>query len=273
MAKSKDRPPLRSQSPITDPGIASPARQEWADRITKSYQSSVEAIIETGHLLIEAQDNLDHGEWTPMVEKDLPFGLDTAEKLMKIARHFSKSELIRNLPNGWGTLIHLTRLPLQLIDRHIDRGIIRPDMTQKDAAALVAAAKGNSPKKRTGKGKRKPVPAKPDPPANDDKEPDTSLPEPIKADAHAKPNQFVVTVTFPDKDGVPWVLEMREDTSDWPKEYVEAGLFEDLAQGILANVKRAFDVEKQGEIDQHRRQQEQAGAEAAQSQEQEAPIV
>ena len=50
------------------------SRAQWVERITGAWQRSFEAIIETGQLLIEAKDQLDHGEWLAMIESgDLPF--------------------------------------------------------------------------------------------------------------------------------------------------------------------------------------------------------
>jgi hypothetical protein len=48
-------------------------RTQWAARISAAWQQSVTSIIETGRLLTEAKAALDHGEWLPMVESDLPF--------------------------------------------------------------------------------------------------------------------------------------------------------------------------------------------------------
>ena len=46
-----------------------------------------------------------------MVRDDLPFGEDTAERLMAIVRHpvISNSAYARNLPAPWMTLYELTR--------------------------------------------------------------------------------------------------------------------------------------------------------------------
>jgi hypothetical protein len=44
------------------------------------------AIIETGRLLVQAKDCLEHGQWLEMVRAELPFAERTAQRLMAIAR-------------------------------------------------------------------------------------------------------------------------------------------------------------------------------------------
>src|SRR3954471_20988341 len=57
-----------SQGPRSG-GIANP----WTARINDAYQKTVEAVFEIGRLLIQARDDLPHGEFQRMVARDLPF--------------------------------------------------------------------------------------------------------------------------------------------------------------------------------------------------------
>ncbi len=50
------------------------------------YGKTVARFIETGQELINAKAGLVHGEFTAMVEEDLPFRPNTAQRLMVIAR-------------------------------------------------------------------------------------------------------------------------------------------------------------------------------------------
>jgi Protein of unknown function (DUF3102) len=79
-----------------DPFIAAPSHSaqesliehaEWTSRIAAVWQKGVEAILETGRLLIEAKAALKHGEFKSMVQLKLPFNPGTAQRLMAIARH------------------------------------------------------------------------------------------------------------------------------------------------------------------------------------------
>ena len=87
-------------------------RQQYAQQISKAWHKLVESIFETGRLLLAAKKDLDHGEWLPMVRTELPFGEDTAQQLMEIAKHpvLSKTEHARLLPPHWTTLHALTKL-------------------------------------------------------------------------------------------------------------------------------------------------------------------
>jgi hypothetical protein len=60
---------------------------EWTSRIAAAWQKGVEAILETGRLLIEAKAALRHGEFKSMIQLKLPFNPGTAQRLMAIARH------------------------------------------------------------------------------------------------------------------------------------------------------------------------------------------
>ena len=63
-------------------------RAGWAERIRKATEKTIEAtrktvvagMIEIGKLLIEAKAALPHGEFTKMVECDLPFAPRTAQR-------------------------------------------------------------------------------------------------------------------------------------------------------------------------------------------------
>ena len=87
-------------------------RARWARQISAAWRASIEAIFECGRLLIAAKDALDHGEFTKMVERDLPFGKRTAQRLMAIARdtRLTNPTHASLLPQSWMTLYELTRL-------------------------------------------------------------------------------------------------------------------------------------------------------------------
>jgi hypothetical protein len=62
-------------------------RRTAANLIKAIWQGQVESIVETGRVLIAAKEQLDHREWLLMFELErMPFGRQTAEKLMTIAR-------------------------------------------------------------------------------------------------------------------------------------------------------------------------------------------
>lgn len=130
---------LQGEGPIDAPSTAvALGREGWAGRITASWRKVAEGIIETGRLIAEAKAALPHGEFLAMVERDLPFGSRTAERLMKVASdpRLSNSTHASNLPSSWMTLYELTGLDDDSFDEAAESGVIHPDMTRAEAVAL-----------------------------------------------------------------------------------------------------------------------------------------
>ena len=69
------------------------------DLAMKESQSAVSRAIRIGELLTEQKAELQHGEWIPWVEENLPFGIDQAGNYMRVYRNQDKlnSEPVRNL--------------------------------------------------------------------------------------------------------------------------------------------------------------------------------
>ena len=84
----------------------------WLERISATWRKSVEAIVETGRLLVEAKAAVSHGEWGDLIEQ-LPFSHRTANYLMQIAAHpvLSNSQTSASLPATWTALAELARIP------------------------------------------------------------------------------------------------------------------------------------------------------------------
>jgi N6-adenosine-specific RNA methylase IME4 len=110
------------------------ARSEWADRITAAWRTSVEGVIEVGRLLAEARKALDHGEFTAMIDRDLPFKARTAQRLMKIAddERLSNPTHVSLLPPHWGTLYELTKLTDAQFAAKVASGQIHPELERRD---------------------------------------------------------------------------------------------------------------------------------------------
>src|ERR1044071_495112 len=111
-------------------------RATWADRIRSAWQSSFEGIIECGRLLIAAKEELEHGEFESMVEKELPFKPSTARRLMIIAKDERLLDRAHGhvLPPSWRTLYELTKLPDDVLEKKLTDGTIHPEMQRKDVA-------------------------------------------------------------------------------------------------------------------------------------------
>jgi hypothetical protein len=119
----------------------------WAPRINAQWQRSVEGIVGVGRQLIAAKEACEHGEFARLfkghanvVQEPVPFTLNTAERLMRVARHpvLSNPAHVQSLPQSWGTLHELALLDDDTLAAGIKAGEITPEMTRSQAAALRA---------------------------------------------------------------------------------------------------------------------------------------
>lgn len=111
----------------------------WPSQIRDAWNKTREGIIRVGQLLIDAKEALPHGEFGAMIDKELPFGSHTAQRLMSIARDTRLANPAHGavLPNSWRTLYDLTKLDDDTLNNAIEQGLIRPDMERKDVKKLT----------------------------------------------------------------------------------------------------------------------------------------
>jgi N6-adenosine-specific RNA methylase IME4 len=114
---------------------------DWAARITARWQDSVEAIIDVGRLLMQAKEDLAHGEWFPMIER-LPFSARTAQMLIRISEHpaISNPNHGSDLPVSWRSLYELTKLDEPEFMAALEARLIHPEMQRKDVVKLLDVA-------------------------------------------------------------------------------------------------------------------------------------
>ena len=114
-------------------------RAEWASKICAHYHDSVRAILDVGHALLQAKEQLSYGDFGFMIETDLPFSWRSANHLMRIAEHpvLADSNHGSNLPNSWRTLSELAKLPEEVLLDAIDDGRITPEIRRKDIPSLL----------------------------------------------------------------------------------------------------------------------------------------
>jgi len=123
---------------------AAQSAEYWADAICAEYRKSVDHIIETGRLLIEAKAQLKHGEWGRLTGETvddgrglLPFSCGTARKFMAIAKDERNRSHVNDLPASWGTCYELTKLTDDQWETGFRLGIINPEMERQDIAQLT----------------------------------------------------------------------------------------------------------------------------------------
>jgi hypothetical protein len=118
-------------------------------RFRNALKKSVEGIIEAGRVLIEAKNELEHGQFTDWVVNELRFGtrkvgvrdadIRKAEMLMFLARNdvISNPCHWHDFPPSPRTLWELTQIrPKQRLLELIANGTINSGMTREEAVAL-----------------------------------------------------------------------------------------------------------------------------------------
>src|SRR5262249_26775999 len=101
-----------------------------------------ESIIETGQLLVAAQEALGkYGKGWGRLLYYLPFGESQARMLMCIARHpvLSNQQYVVDLPASWATLYELSGMHPGKVEALIKEGAIHPRITRREAKALCTA--------------------------------------------------------------------------------------------------------------------------------------
>jgi hypothetical protein len=122
--------------------------EHWVDEINAATGYSAGWVILTGDLLLQAKQQLPHGEWTSIFEgRRLKFGLRTAQMLMQVARHptLHEAKYFSSLPCAWSILYVLSQLPAEVVEQGIINGVIHPELKLAEARRLLPSAPGNGP--------------------------------------------------------------------------------------------------------------------------------
>jgi len=125
--------PLSSPTTTPEPTPNRRPRHEFKQLIISQYRKNVEGIFALGRLLIEAKDELLHGEWLYLInsdlKQDLGIGVRMCQMHMKVASHpwLGNAQYIAHLPNSITTLYELCRLPEELLRQLFRRNLISPE--------------------------------------------------------------------------------------------------------------------------------------------------
>lgn len=120
--------------------------QDYPSRITACWRQSVWAIIETGRLIAEAKEAMEHGSFLAMVQEQLPFGPRTAQRLMAIAGdiRLQDATLASHLPASWDTIYTISTLDDATLEARITDGTINPEMGRAELSTAIKQQKRNS---------------------------------------------------------------------------------------------------------------------------------
>lgn len=114
------------------------SRAGFAQRINRAWGRAHDQLLWVGRTLLDAKRALKHGEFMAMVEQDLPFGIRTADRLMKVAadERLQNWTTLSNLPASYSTLAILSGLDDATLKAAIDGGHVHADMTHQEAERL-----------------------------------------------------------------------------------------------------------------------------------------
>src|SRR5262249_9615801 len=118
--------------------------EEFVRLITDRRIHAVENIVAIGRHFKEASDELDHGEFGPMLKR-IKFSGPTARKYMAIAAHpvISNRSNWNALPPAWTTLYEMTKLPRGILEARIADGTITPQFGGMAVASLKGEPAGS----------------------------------------------------------------------------------------------------------------------------------
>ena len=104
-------------------------------------QQTATGIIEIGKRLIEAKEQLKHGQWGKWLEEKVDFSQRTANQFMRVATEFSNSQSISNL--GTRKLFLLLDVPVDNREEFIDKNNLE-EMTTRQLQKEVKNLQSNS---------------------------------------------------------------------------------------------------------------------------------
>jgi hypothetical protein len=103
------------------------------------------SIIDVGKLLLEAQDQCDHGEWLDWLDAEFDRSVDTAERYMSVARMADKFRTVRNLKVTVRTLYLLADQDeddLPAIIKELAKHATKARLKSSEAERLISIAIG-----------------------------------------------------------------------------------------------------------------------------------
>jgi len=112
----------------------------WVGRIRPTLGTAAAAMVLAGADLNEAKKAIGHGGFGQLLD-ELDIEPRMAQRLMAIARHRVLADPTHgsHLPPSWRTLSELARLDDEELVGAINEGLVHPEMTRAEAAALRPA--------------------------------------------------------------------------------------------------------------------------------------
>ena len=116
--------------------------EEFADRINFLWKDVVRSFLEIGNLLRTARKNLEHGQFTKLIQEQVPFSHSIANKLMKASKFIDDNPvIISQLPVSYSTIYEVATLSKAQLEKARAENILRPNVTRKEIIDLKKSVK------------------------------------------------------------------------------------------------------------------------------------
>ena len=127
--------------------VLTPAVQDFSSKIAATWRQATDAILETGRLLVEAQEQLGELEFMDLVE-DLPFTQSTMSKLLTIGQTKHLLTYKDHLPPHWTTIYELAQMPETQLKNEIETGHIHASTERGTIITLKQSPSTKPPKEK-----------------------------------------------------------------------------------------------------------------------------
>ena len=130
---------------LTTAHRACQTRPQFASEVNRLWREAQHRFLEIGRYLCEAKERLDHGEFMPMIESDLPFSHKVAVKLMAVARAVDDGVFPRDsLPPSYATVYELVSLKPAERERAMQEGLVAPTTTREAVIRFKKRIRGGA---------------------------------------------------------------------------------------------------------------------------------
>lgn len=133
-AVASPRASLLADAPIT---LSSAA--DYVAEISRLWAETQRRFLEIGRHLNQAKERLPHGEFLPMIERDLPFGRGVANRLMAVAEAVDSGALPqRLLPPSYSTAYLLAKMSPDERAQANGENLFRTTVTREEIVSFLA---------------------------------------------------------------------------------------------------------------------------------------
>jgi hypothetical protein len=138
---------IRFDEIVNDAARVLVSRQEFADEIGRLWRISQKHFLQIGRYLNQAKDQIPHGEFEEMIQRDLPFTPAIGRQLRTVALFVDGGAIdVEKLPDSYSTLYQIATLSAEERQLAEEQRLIRPTVTRKEIETLkksrMNAAKG-----------------------------------------------------------------------------------------------------------------------------------